>query len=133
MVRHMEKKINPIFTIYFRKKSGEEGVSFMCNSIKLQTNVIMLNLYSIYVNIFLQSRMTSSIHPYTKVTGCESISLSVCLYGRISLTAEPIGFSLTGKILICPGKVFNYFGYHHPPKRNHKKTKFYLRSLFTQT
>ena len=31
-------------------------------------------------------------YPYTKVTGC----LSVCLYRRISLTAEPIGFSLTG-------------------------------------
>ena len=29
---------------------------------------------------------------YNKVTGC----LSVCLYQRISLTAEPIGFFFTG-------------------------------------
>ena len=43
---------------------------------------------------------------YNKVTGC----LSVCLYRRISLTGEPIWFSFTGKLLIGPGKVFNYFG-----------------------
>ena len=33
----------------------------------------------------------------------------VCLYWSISLAAEPIGFSLTGQVLIGPGKVYNYF------------------------
>ena len=38
----------------------------------------------------------------------------------ISLTAEPIWFTFTVKILIGPGKVYNYFGrvYHHPPKKH---------------
>ena len=46
-----------------------------------------------------------------------SVCVVVCLYRRISLTAEPIG----------PGKVYNYFGggYHHPPKRNYKKLNFF--------
>ena len=40
-----------------------------------------------------------------------------CLSRRISLTAEPILFSLTMKLLIGPGKVLNYFwgGCIHPP------------------
>ena len=70
------------------------------------------------------------MNPYNKVTGC----VFVCLYRRISLTAEPSWFSFTGKLLIGPGNVFNYFwgGYYHPPKRNYKKKskKFkYLRHL----
>ena len=58
--------------------------------------------------------------PYNKVTGC--------VFVPISLTAEPIGFSLTGQFLIGPGKVYNYFGggYHHPPKRNHNKSIFFF-------
>ena len=53
------------------------------------------------------------------------VCLSICLYQRISLTAEPIAFSLTGQLLICLRKVYNYFGggYHQDPKRNHKKLK----------
>ena len=70
--------------------------------------------------IFRKDKHFTENNPYTKVTGCLSVCLSVCLYRRISLTAEPIGFFLTGYILIGPGKVFNYFrgGYHNPPKRN---------------
>ncbi len=45
-------------------------------------------------------------NPYNKVTGC----LSVCLYQRISLTAEPIQFYFTRQLLIGPGMVYNYFG-----------------------
>ena len=33
------------------------------------------------------------------------VSLSVCLYRRISLTTEPIEFSSTGKLLIGPGTI----------------------------
>ena len=51
--------------------------------------------------------------------------MSVCLYRRISINAEPIGFSLTGQLFIAPGKIYNYFGreYHN---RNHKKIKFFF-------
>ena len=49
-----------------------------------------------------------------------SRTMSVCQSLSISLTAESIGFFLTGYFLIGPGKVYNYFGggYRHPPKRN---------------
>ena len=60
-------------------------------------------------------------HSYPKVMfRYNCISVSVCLYLRISLTAELIGFSLTGMLLIGPGKVYSYFGggYDHPPERN---------------
>ena len=52
----------------------------------------------------------------------------VCLYQRISLTAELIGFSLTGQLLIGTVKVFNYFlgGYHYPPNRNRPQNKLHL-------
>ena len=52
----------------------------------------------------------------------QDVCLSVCLSVPKDL-AEPIGFSLTGYLLIGPGKVYNYFGggYHYPPKRNHTK------------
>ena len=71
--------------------------------------------------------------PYNKVTGC----VSVCLYRMISLTAELIGFYLTGQLLIGPGKDYNYFGggYHHPPKRNRpqKKINTPQKKLFSLT
>ena len=38
-----------------------------------------------------------------------NVYLSICLYLRISLTAEPFGFSLTGQLPIGSGKVYNYF------------------------
>ena len=59
----------------------------------------------------------------------------VCLYQRISLTTEPIWFSLTGQLFIGPGKVYNYSGggYHHPPKKiapkNSPLTIFFLLFL----
>ena len=43
--------------------------------------------------------------PYHK----EDVCLFVCLSVPKDL-AEPIGFSLTGPLLIGPGKVYNYFG-----------------------
>ena len=43
--------------------------------------------------------------PYDKVTGC----LFVCIDGSLDGSAEPIGFSLTGQLLIGPGKVYSYF------------------------
>ena len=46
-----------------------------------------------------------------------SICVSVCVfYRKIALTAEPIWFSLTMKLLICLGKIYNSFwgGYLHP-------------------
>ena len=50
------------------------------------------------------------LNPCNKVTGCVfvcmSVSVFVCVYQMISLTAEPIGFSLTGWLLIGPGKVY---------------------------
>ena len=54
-----------------------------------------------------------------------SVCLSVCLYRRISLTAEPIRFFFTGQLLKGPGKVYNYFmgQYHHPPQRNRQNKK----------
>ena len=57
-----------------------------------------------------------SLYPYNKVTVC----LFSCLFIRISLTAQPIGFSFTGYLLIGPGKVYNYFGggYYHPSKKS---------------
>ena len=44
--------------------------------------------------------------------------MCVCLYQRISLTAEPIGFSLTRSLLIGAEKVYNYFGggFHTLPR-----------------
>ena len=33
----------------------------------------------------------------------------LCVYQKISLTAEPIWFSLLVKLLIGPGKVYSYF------------------------
>ena len=67
--------------------------------------------------------LTHTFH--IKVTGC----LFVCLYQRFSLTAEPIGFSLTGQLIIGTRKVNNYFGggYHHPLQRN---KFFFLISRF---
>ena len=43
--------------------------------------------------------------------------MCVCLYQRISLTAEPI-WSPYSEAFKDPGKVYNYFGQwdHHPPK-----------------
>ena len=40
----------------------------------------------------------------------QDVCVFVCLYRRIWLTAEPIGFSLTGLLPIGPGKVYSYFG-----------------------
>ena len=60
------------------------------------------------------SQNVSCRHPYNKVTR----TLSVCLYRRFSLTTEPIWFSFTDKLLLGPGKVYDYFrgGYIHYPK-----------------
>ena len=38
------------------------------------------------------------------------------LYQTISITAEPIWFSLTGLLFIGPGKVYNYSGEEIPPR-----------------
>ncbi len=77
-------------------------------SLKFQENVILTFIIPVY--------------PYNKETRC----VFVCLYQRILLTAEPIGLSFTGQLLIGPGKDLKLFwGYHHPPKRNHKKSKFF--------
>ena len=43
-------------------------------------------------------------------TNSMSICVSVCLYRRISLTAETIWFSFSMQFLIGPGKVINYYG-----------------------
>ena len=50
-----------------------------------------------------------SICLFVCLSVCVFVCLSVCLYQRISLTAEPIGFSLTVQLLIGPCKVYNYF------------------------
>ncbi len=44
----------------------------------------------------------------TFLTHSNTSALSVCLYWRILLTAEPIWFSFSMKLLIGPGKVYNY-------------------------
>ena len=43
----------------------------------------------------------------------------VCMFVRISLTAVPIYFYLTGYLNIGPGKVYNYLGEveNHPQKK----------------
>ena len=45
-------------------------------------------------------------NPYIKVTKCPS----VCLYLKILKIAGPIGFFLKEKLLIGPGKVYNFLG-----------------------
>ena len=68
-----------------------------------------------------------------KITG--SVYVSVCLYQRISLTAEPIWFFFTMYLLIGPGNVYNYFGgeYHHLPKRNHPEKRKYNKDKGAET
>ena len=46
-----------------------------------------VNNHVFYIHYYL-------LHPYTKVTGC--LFVFVFVFRRISLTAKPIGFSLTG-------------------------------------
>ena len=63
------------------------------------------------------------------------VCLSLCQYRRILLTAELIGFSLTGQLLIGPRKVYSYFGggYHNPtPKKSTKIKKMPSRGHFLQ-
>ena len=54
---------------------------------------------------------------------CLFVCLFVCLQRRISLTAEPIGFSFTGQLLIGPWQVYNYFlvGWDTPNSPPQKK------------
>ena len=66
-----------------------------------------------------------------KVTG----SLSICLHQRVMLAPGPIGFSITVKLFICPGKVYDYFGNGYdssPPqdKSSLKKTTKLHQTLF---
>ena len=53
----------------------------------------------------LTARNNQCFNSYLKVTGC----LSVYMLLKISLTAKPIWFFFTEKLLIGPGKVFFYF------------------------
>ena len=70
----------------------------------------MTNCYCYFSQFFNYYLEKSSFYPNNKVTGCVFVCLSVCLYRMISLTAEPIGFSLTGQLLIGPGKVLINLG-----------------------
>ena len=74
--------------------------------------LLLFNVIHVYLtrsNIVINSAALT-VKSY-RVTWC---LVAVCLSVRISLTAEPTGFSFIGK-------VYNYFGegYDHPPKRNH--------------
>ena len=62
-----------------------------------------------------------------KVTG----SLSICLHQRVMLAPGPIGFSITVKLFICPGKVYDYFGNGYdssPPPQDKSSLKKQLNS-----
>ena len=77
-------------------------------------------------NISARSIKRSKLsYSYIKVTGCLCVSLSVCLYRRISLTAEPIWLLFIMYLPISPGKVYSYLGagYIHPHQRNRPQKK----------
>ena len=65
----------------------------------------------------------ANIHLRAHLSLCQSpksiIRISLCVYRRISLTAEPIWFYFTMQLHTWPGSVYNYFGggYHKRPKR----------------
>ena len=78
---------------------------YVCHLLKFSNSPLCLNSkgFEDFQNIFLY----------------KSKRMSVCVYRRISLTAEPIWFSFTMQLLIGPVKVYNYFGggYYHLLKR----------------
>ena len=59
-------------------------------------------------------------YPFIIVTGCISVCLRICVFKKILLTAKPIVFALALRLLIGPGKAYNYNnrGYIHLPKLN---------------
>ena len=99
----------PCFVLH-RKKSNFT----LCNYISFYLQVSDRGLKGLVV-WFLLLRFKEYV--YKSMFVC----LFVCLYRRNSQTARLIRYSYTGKPLMGPGKVYNYFGvrYHIPPKRNH--------------
>ena len=76
-------------------------------------------LSTVEMDILLLGCCTRFSYPYDKITGCLFNCLSVCLFRRISLTAEPIWFSLTGYFSQVPGRFITILGeYHRSPQRN---------------